>query len=62
MERVLTVWLALLTALCAGRAAAQRNHSVFYDQSQGLNSGEVSALAQDRDGFLWLGTFGGLVR
>ncbi|MGO1071114.1 sensor histidine kinase [Lysobacter sp. CA199] len=62
MERGVAVWLLLLTALYAGRAAGQRNHSVFYDQSQGLNSGEIAALAQDRDGFLWLGTFGGLVR
>lgn len=62
MDRRLAIWLLLLTALCAGRASAQRNHSVFYDQSQGLDSGEVSALAQDREGYIWLGTFAGLIR
>ncbi|MFC5742990.1 two-component regulator propeller domain-containing protein [Dyella tabacisoli] len=43
-------------------AFAQRSNFRIYDQSFGLNSGEVQALAQDDQGFLWLGTSRGLVR
>ncbi|WP_266158730.1 two-component regulator propeller domain-containing protein [Dyella silvatica] len=43
-------------------AFAQRSNFRIYDQSFGLNSGEVQSLAQDDQGFLWLGTSRGLVR
>lgn len=62
MLRFFSAWLMLATLLHTGAAIAQRSHSIFYDQAQGLNAGEISALAQDRQGFLWLGTFGGLIR
>lgn len=39
--------------------------SAFFEsfaQDQGLNDGEVSALAQDGDGFIWIGADSGLIR
>lgn len=55
----------LLTALAwVGAAAAQSALPRFDALSvdAGLPSPNVSALAQDRNGFLWIGTEGGLVR
>jgi signal transduction histidine kinase/ligand-binding sensor domain-containing protein len=34
----------------------------FFDQRDGLPASEVVRLAQDRRGFIWIGTFAGLVR
>ncbi len=46
----------------AATARAQRNWSIAFDQAHGLDFGEIGALAQDRQGFLWIGSNGGLVR
>jgi signal transduction histidine kinase/ligand-binding sensor domain-containing protein len=49
----------------AGRTiAAQSNQYVLtaWAKEQGLPSGDVRAMAQDREGFLWLATSSGLVR
>lgn len=50
-------WLAF-----SGEARAQRSYFRLYDQSEGLNAGEIHALAQDDQGFLWLGTDRGVLR
>ncbi|KLJ02525.1 two-component regulator propeller domain-containing protein [Luteimonas sp. FCS-9] len=39
-----------------------RNTLRHYGDEQGLPQASVNAMLQTRDGFLWLGTFGGLVR
>ncbi len=55
----------LSVALLAGLAApagAQRLNFRNYTGFDGLPQRQVLALAQDRDGFLWLGTYGGLSR
>ena len=51
----------LLFGVC-GQAAAQEAYSVQYGPAQGLNVGEIAALAQDADGFIWIGANGGLIR
>jgi ligand-binding sensor domain-containing protein len=51
------VWLALTLA-----AEAQRSYAINLDQAQGLNAGEIAALAQDRSGYIWIGASGGLLR
>lgn len=43
-------------------AHAQRSYVRVYDQDYGLDVGEIVALAQDNDGFLWIGSHRGLVR
>lgn len=43
-------------------AVAQRSYFRIYDQDYGLDVGEIVALAQDNDGFLWIGSHRGLVR
>lgn len=43
-------------------AIGQRSYFRIYDQDYGLDVGEIVALAQDNDGFLWIGSHRGLVR
>lgn len=54
------IWVLLLG--CVTPSFAQQSYFRLYDQTAGLNVGEVVALAQDDTGFLWLGTHRGLVR
>ncbi|MDB5363064.1 MAG: hypothetical protein JWO51_4361 [Rhodospirillales bacterium] len=61
--------MALLPLLCPGRADAAERwvdlvETVFqnYGREQGLPHPVPTALAQDGDGFLWIGTQGGLAR
>ena len=58
MRRV-SVVLAMFLVL--SHAWANTRLVRHYDQRTGLPVASVSALAQDDDGFLWIGTNGGLV-
>lgn len=66
--RVLRLAAALLCACIVGQAQAERWASfadpVFFNLSteQGLPFGRVSAVARDKDGFVWLVTSDGLIR
>ena len=57
---VWALWIALL--LLSAEANAQRSYFRLYDQDYGLNFGEIAALAQDQQGFLWIGAHRGLIR
>ncbi|RFP19286.1 MULTISPECIES: diguanylate cyclase [unclassified Duganella] len=56
--------LRLLAAcvLCLGAARAQQLPLRYFTQQDGLGNLTVTALAQDRTGYLWLGTENGLFR
>ena len=54
------VWLALLPSLAANAAAQHRFDS--WTTENGLPQNSVNDILQTRDGYLWLATFGGLVR
>lgn len=60
--------LLLLGVLCANLSALDRNLQLTqyehrtWQTEQGLREARVNSLEQTRDGYLWLGTFGGLVR
>jgi signal transduction histidine kinase/streptogramin lyase/ActR/RegA family two-component response regulator len=55
--------LVLLACLvCAVQAGAQHSSFQFYGPELGLTNQNVIALHQDRNGFLWVGTEGGLFR
>ena len=58
------VSLLLVRILLGGSHTALAKERVFrlFDQRDGLPVGEVVQLVQDRDGFIWIGTFAGLVR
>lgn len=61
------VWAPLTALLLAVPGAAQvdagREWTVRqWTTAQGLSQNSVNAVLQTRDGFIWLGTFGGLVR
>jgi signal transduction histidine kinase/ligand-binding sensor domain-containing protein/DNA-binding response OmpR family regulator len=54
---------------CAAIAAAQpadlRNKRIVFDQlaqNQSLSQSSINCVLQDHDGFLWIGTFSGLIR
>ena len=48
--------------LLSAQAVAQQSYFRLYDQTTGLNVGEIGALAQDDAGFIWVGAHRGLVR
>jgi PAS domain S-box-containing protein len=56
----------LLASLLTPRAKAQSQPPQYvttvWQTEQGLPQNSVNALAQDHDGYLWVGTFGGLAR
>jgi signal transduction histidine kinase/ligand-binding sensor domain-containing protein len=60
--RKLAASILLATVLLTGRVWASTRLIRHFDQANGLPVSSVSALAQDGDGFLWIGTNGGLVR
>ncbi|WP_217916339.1 diguanylate cyclase [Duganella sp. BJB1802] len=65
IPRVLARTLVLMLAacvLCNGAARAQQLPLRYFTQQDGLGNLSVMALAQDRSGYLWLGTENGLFR
>lgn len=58
-EKLILVF-ALLS--CSAAANAQRSYFKLYDQNQGLAAGEIAALIQDDEGFIWIGAHRGLLR
>ena len=58
---VLTICFSLSTSLHADPVQPQYTRTVWRVQD-GLPEGTVQALAQTRDGYLWIGTTGGLTR
>lgn len=56
----LVVWLTLLTALA--RPVSAQNRFDSWNTENGLPQNSVNDILQTRDGYLWLATFGGLVR
>src|SRR5690349_7605573 len=54
------VWLLVLLAPLS--LQAQRYRFKFYSHEYGLKDTEIHCLLQDRTGFLWAGTAGGLFR
>lgn len=59
-------WVALVLAILlvpvAPPAIAVERVHLLYDERDGLAVAEISELAQDARGFLWIGTIGGLTR
>lgn len=53
----LVAWLILGSATHAADSYAR-----FYGSLEGLQAGEIAALAQDQTGFIWIGSQGGLLR
>ena len=60
------LWLGAAIAFCVGVAPASGAASEYEVRAWGLEHGlpqvSVTAIERSADGFLWLGTFGGLVR
>jgi signal transduction histidine kinase/ligand-binding sensor domain-containing protein len=52
----------IVTLLCAVRSDAQQLSLRHYGVADGLASGEVTSIYQDRKGFVWLSTFEGVSR
>lgn len=56
----------LLAGLCAARVAAQPQPRQYvttvWQTEQGLPQNTVNAMLQDHQGYIWIGTFGGLAR
>lgn len=63
MKKAVSILFLFLLLLCVSVAMAQgRFRMKHYGAAQGLRSPGVNCLAQDRDGFVWIGTNMGLTR
>jgi signal transduction histidine kinase/ligand-binding sensor domain-containing protein len=64
MRKVMLVALATVVAVAASPHSGSASERLMrrYDHDRGLPAPEVSALVQDREGFLWFSTAAGLVR
>jgi two-component system cell cycle sensor histidine kinase/response regulator CckA len=57
------IWILLLPSLAAGWLANNAEYLIdTWDTDQGLPQGTPTAMVQTPDGYLWFGTFNGLVR
>lgn len=54
--------LFLLFAVCSCLAFGQRYTFLSYSTAQGLPQSQVTSITQDENGFLWVGTLGGLAK
>jgi PAS domain S-box-containing protein len=54
--------VSLLTARVQAQSQPPQYVTTVWQTEQGLPQNSVNALAQDHDGYLWIGTFGGLAR
>ena len=54
--------IIIVLVLLSVNAQSQRYAFVSYSTSEGLPQSQVNAIAQDNQGYLWIGTFGGLTR
>lgn len=61
-SRLLAALLTLVIGLPAAAQAGGRRPFALLGPDEGLPSGAIISLAQDRDGFLWLGSENGLLR
>ena len=57
-----TFYLFLLLFLFSAISVSQQSSYVHYDTRDGLPQSQVRAIAQDSQGYLWIGTVGGLSR
>src|SRR5579859_6433018 len=64
-------WIAATTGLCQSDSMAAAStatnalvqyHSRTWQMDEGLPQDSIQALAQSREGYIWLGTFRGLAR
>lgn len=59
---MIKVWLFLFFIGCVTLNYAQRYSFVSYSTSEGLPQSQVNAIEQDSEGYLWIGTFGGVTK
>ena len=69
--RLFKLLLALATVTCAMAASAYAQHPegeadpyvvTVYNESNGLPTGEANTVIQTSDGYIWIGSYGGLIR
>ena len=65
---LVTAVLMCLSVLCfpeaASAEAAEKDHFVVtvYNEQNGLPTGEANVITQTSDGYIWIGSYGGLIR
>ncbi len=72
MKKYLTFFLFLLGAVCAcsalgaevfsEEAFSERTIVYTFDDTNGLPTGEANTVIQTREGYVWIGSYGGLIR
>lgn len=59
MKKLLLSWLFVTLTLTG---FGQRNSFLTFSNNQGLPQSQIQCITQDQDGFLWVGTLGGLAK
>ncbi|MEX2484810.1 MAG: two-component regulator propeller domain-containing protein [Brumimicrobium sp.] len=59
---MMKVTLAFLSLFVLSTSFSQRYSFINYSTSEGLPQSQVNTIVQDSEGYLWLGTFGGLAK
>ncbi|MCD7954891.1 MAG: HD domain-containing protein [Lachnospiraceae bacterium] len=58
----LLTWLSCAVSVCAETSDADWWIKTVYNESNGLDTGEANAVLQTSDGYIWIGSYGGLLR
>src|SRR5687767_4577324 len=59
---IATAIFFLISQLCLGQVQPLYYNHVKFESKDGLPNSYISAMAQDKDGFMWFSTPGGLAR
>ncbi|MCD7885067.1 MAG: hypothetical protein LUI87_15420, partial [Lachnospiraceae bacterium] len=58
----LPAWIACALSVCAETSDADQWIKTVYNENNGLDTGEANAVLQTSDGYIWIGSYGGLLR
>lgn len=55
-------WMLSVSGTCAEESGADQWIKTVYNENNGLDTGEANVVLQTSDGYIWIGSYGGLLR